>query len=128
MLGSNDMKPCICGQAIGAKQGMERLVEIVRGHRLSAGCRRAARADRFAAAAFRDGQCRFRRRCSTAASRSRRSWPRLYAALADEVGCGFFDAGSVAETTPLDGVHLDAENTRAIGEALAPVVRVMLEL
>ena len=52
----------------------------------------------------------------------------LYAALADEVGCGFFDAGSVAETTPLDGVHLDAENTRAIGHAIAPVVRVMLEL
>jgi lysophospholipase L1-like esterase len=52
----------------------------------------------------------------------------LYAALADEVGCGFFDAGSIAETTPLDGVHLDAQNTRAIGTALAPIVRVMLEL
>ncbi len=52
----------------------------------------------------------------------------LYAQLADEVGCGFFDAGSVAVTTPLDGVHLDADNTRAIGKALAPVVRVMLEL
>ncbi|RVB99457.1 arylesterase, partial [Mesorhizobium sp. M7A.F.Ca.AU.001.01.1.1] len=46
----------------------------------------------------------------------------------DEAGCGFFDAGSVAQTTPLDGVHLDAENTRNIGEALTPVVRVMLEL
>jgi lysophospholipase L1-like esterase len=34
----------------------------------------------------------------------------------------------VALTTPLDGVHLDAENTRNIGEALTPVVRVMLEL
>ena len=52
----------------------------------------------------------------------------LYAALADESGCGFFDAGSVAQTTPLDGVHLDAENTRNIGQALAPLVRVMLEL
>ncbi len=52
----------------------------------------------------------------------------LYAALADEVGCGFFDAGSVAQTIPLDGVHLDVENTRNIGKALTPVVRVMLEL
>ena len=34
----------------------------------------------------------------------------------------------VAKTTPLDGVHLDAENTRKIGKALAPLVRVMLEL
>ena len=48
--------------------------------------------------------------------------------LADEVGCGFFDAGTVAETTPLDGVHLDAENTRAIGKALAPWCACMLEL
>ena len=43
-------------------------------------------------------------------------------------GCGFFDAGTVARTTPLDGVHLDAENTRAIGTALAPLVRQMLGL
>ena len=51
-----------------------------------------------------------------------------YSALADEVGCGFFDAGSVACSSELDGVHLDAANTRAIGEGLAPIVRVMLEL
>jgi len=47
-----------------------------------------------------------------------------YSSLADEAGCGFFDAGTVATTTPLDGVHLDAENTRRIGQALAPLVRV----
>jgi lysophospholipase L1-like esterase len=50
----------------------------------------------------------------------------LYADLADEIGCGFFDAGSVAQTTPLDGVHLDAANTRAIGKGIEPVVRMML--
>src|SRR5690349_23703244 len=32
MLGANDMKPFICGHAIGAKQGMERLIDIIRGH------------------------------------------------------------------------------------------------
>ena len=52
----------------------------------------------------------------------------LYADLADEMGCGFFDAGSVASTTPLDGVHLDAENTRAIGRGLEPMVRMMAGL
>ena len=31
------------------------------------------------------------------------------------------------EDHAVDGVHLDAENTRAIGRALAPVVRKMLE-
>ena len=50
----------------------------------------------------------------------------LYRDLADEMDCSFFDAGSVAQTTPLDGVHLDAENTRAIGRGLEPVVRMLL--
>ena len=50
----------------------------------------------------------------------------LYRDLADEMGCGFYDAASVARTTPLDGVHLDAENTRALGRGLEPIVRMML--
>jgi lysophospholipase L1-like esterase len=54
--------------------------------------------------------------------------PGLYRQVADENGCGFFDAGTVAQTTPLDGVHLDAENTRAVGSALAPLVRQTLGL
>ena len=41
---------------------------------------------------------------------------------------GFFDAGSVARTTPRDGVHLDAANTRTLGRGLEPIVRVMLGL
>lgn len=52
----------------------------------------------------------------------------MYRDAADELGCGFFDAGSVAKTTPLDGIHLDADNTRAIGRGLEPVVRMMLGL
>jgi lysophospholipase L1-like esterase len=37
-----------------------------------------------------------------------------------------FETGQVAQSSPLDGIHLDAENTRALGAALAPVVRDML--
>ncbi|MEQ8741221.1 MAG: arylesterase, partial [Hoeflea sp.] len=50
----------------------------------------------------------------------------FYADLADEVGAGFYDAGSVARCSPLDGVHLDPQNTRAIGRGLAPVARLLL--
>ena len=32
----------------------------------------------------------------------------------------------LATPTPLDGVHLDAANTRSLGEALAPVLRRVL--
>lgn len=49
-----------------------------------------------------------------------------YAALAAETGCGFFDAATVARPSGLDGVHLDAANTRAIGTGLIAPVRQML--
>ena len=52
----------------------------------------------------------------------------FYRDAADIAGCAFFDAGSVVKTSPLDGVHLDAENTRAIGKAVAPIVRDILDL
>jgi lysophospholipase L1-like esterase len=127
MLGSNDMKPWIHGNPLAAKQGMARLVTIVRNHPypleaeppqvLLVSPPPVSRTENAEFAGMFAG--------GDAASRQLAD---SYSQLADEVGCGFFDAGSVAETTPLDGVHLDAENTRAIGKALAPVVRVMLEL
>lgn len=127
MLGSNDMKPFICGRAIGAKQGMQRLVEIVRGHAypldapapdilVVAPPPLCETAEPDFAAMFESGVKQSQMLAS------------FYSDLADEAGCGFFDAGSVARTTPLDGVHLDAENTRALGRGLEPIVRAMLGL
>lgn len=128
MLGANDMKPVVCGTAFGAVQGMERLVELVRHHVWSFErdeqpeilivsppplCETA----NTAFAAMFAGGIEQSEMLAT-----------LFADLADETGCGFFDAGSVAQTTPLDGVHLDAENTRAIGRGLEPVARMMLGL
>ena len=51
-----------------------------------------------------------------------------YARRAQEWNTGFFDASTVAKPDPLDGIHLDAANTRAIGEGLVPVVKSMLSL
>ncbi len=127
LLGTNDMKPFICGRAIGAKQGVERLVEIVSGiaYPLEAAAPQVLIVSPPPLCATDNADFDAMFEGGIAESQKLAG---LYAALADEVGCGFFDAGSVAQTTPLDGVHLDAANTRAIGEALAPVVRVMLEL
>ena len=128
LLGSNDMKPAIAGTALAAMQGMRRLVEIVRLN------------------ATRDGTSEPRAvlivapppLCETAnpeyaamfagGIEQSRMLAGFYADLADAEGCGFFDAGSVAATTPIDGVHLDAANTRAIGRALEPIARMMLGL
>ena len=127
MLGTNDMKPFIRGHAFGSKQGMERLVEIVRGaaYPLDAEAPQvlivsppplSETDDDDFAAMFEGGIAESKKLAA------------LYRQVADQYGCGFFDAGTVARTTPLDGVHLDADNTRAIGTALAPLVRKMLGL
>lgn len=127
LLGSNDMKPFICGHAIGARQGMRRLVEIVWTHPypLDAPAPEilivsppplCETADPDFAATFKGGVAQSAMLAS------------LYSDLADIADCGFFDAGSVARTTPADGVHLDADNTRAIGKGLEPMIRMMLGL
>jgi lysophospholipase L1-like esterase len=127
MLGANDMKPFVCGHAIGAKQGMQRLIDIVRGHDYPMD-EEAPEILVVAPPALRDtGEPDFAAMFSAGIEQSK-MLASFYADLADVEGCGFFDAGSVAQTTPLDGVHLDADNTRAVGKGLEPIVRVMLGL
>jgi lysophospholipase L1-like esterase len=127
LLGANDMKPWIHGNPVAAKQGMQRLIDIVRGHDYPFDWPSPQVLIVAPPAVSRTENAEFKEMFAGGDEASKRLAPQ-YSVLADEVGCGFFDAGSVAETTPLDGVHLDAENTRKIGQALAPIVRVMLEL
>ena len=42
--------------------------------------------------------------------------------VANAADCHFFDAGSVIETSRIDGVHLDEDQHQALGLALAPEV------
>lgn len=51
---------------------------------------------------------------------------REYAAVADERGVPWFDAGAVIQASAVDGVHLDADAHVALGRALAPVVTRLL--
>jgi len=51
-----------------------------------------------------------------------------YARAARDLGVYFFDSAKVAQPTPIDGIHLDARNTRAIGEGLVPLVKQVLGL
>lgn len=123
MLGANDLKPHIAGSAVAALQGMRRLAEIVTRHAHRVPGAGAARlmivsppklvptTDPFYAEVF-----------AGSVEQSARLAP-YFEALAAEFGAAFFDAGSVAVASPLDGVHLDAANTRAIGLALTPLVR-----
>ncbi len=125
MLGSNDLKPQICGSVFGAAQGMSRLVEIVRTLPLSLMplpqvlvvspphfCRRS------------DGSGPRGERDVEASQRLAAA----YREVADAQQCAFFDAATVATASPIDGVHLDAEQTRAIGAGLVPLVRDLLSI
>ena len=46
--------------------------------------------------------------------------------VAQELGCYFFNAGSVTATSLVDGVHLDEDQHLALGKALAAEIKVIL--
>lgn len=50
----------------------------------------------------------------------------LYEAVARSRGVGFLDAGSVVVSSTIDGIHLELDQQRALGEAIATVVARLL--
>lgn len=126
MLGTNDMKPATAGNAASAYLGMKRCIEIVQKHSprlpdfvppqiivvappLVVETQDVFFAEMFAGAVGESGKL-----------------ADYYGKLALEFGCGFLNAASIARASPIDGVHLDAANTRAIGNVLVPMARDML--
>jgi lysophospholipase L1-like esterase len=49
-----------------------------------------------------------------------------YRKVSAELGCHFFDAGTVTPSSRVDGVHLDADQHLRLGEAMAGAVRALL--
>ncbi|CAJ93221.1 Lysophospholipase L1 or related esterase Includes spore coat protein LipC/YcsK [Cupriavidus necator] len=52
--------------------------------------------------------------------------PQAVAEVCTQLGCPLFDAGTVIQSSEVDGVHLDADAHLALGDALRPVVRELL--
>lgn len=130
MLGTNDLKPAINGSALTASFGIRRLIQITRGHfamlnetppRIIIVAPPLIRDSENADMIGHFGGLRHGIEQSS-------QFAAHYARRAQEWNTGFFDASTVATADPLDGVHLDAANTRAIGEGLVPVVKSMLDL
>lgn len=129
LLGTNDLKPTIHGNALTASYGIRRLLQVVRGHfiqpvdvmpEILVVAPPHLCATRDADAAIHFG--------GDAAIDQSRKLAEFYGQRAQEYGAHFFDAATVSKTDPADGVHLDAANTRAIGDALAPLVKNILGL
>ena len=51
-----------------------------------------------------------------------RSFAECYSEVADELGCEFFDVGSVIKSSPIDGVHFSAETHRLLGREMAKLL------
>lgn len=129
MLGTNDLKPFLGRTAQEAANGVRRLVQIVRGHYVKPGDTTPdvimVSPPHIIFSDHPEMLPHFGGRAVIAESEEMARWYKL---RADEYGCGFFDAASVAKADPADGVHLNAENTRKIGQGLAPLVSERLGL
>ena len=127
MLGVNDLKWEGRQRAVDAKLGMARLVEIIRTYVYVSGCAtpQILLMSPPHLSKTEDEEFAFYFEHAIAESKN---LGYQYSKLASETDCHFFDAASVAKTDPTDGVHLDAANTRAIGERLVPVVKRILSL
>jgi len=127
MLGTNDLKIYTGGGALGAAMGMKRMVRLIQtfpfDHQEAPPNVVIVAPPLPVATDHADLGPMFE-----GAPQEALKLAGHYGRVAEELGAVFFDAAGVAEATPLDGVHLDAANTRAIGEGLVPVVREALGL
>lgn len=120
MLGSNDLKPAISGNAEGVANGIGVLLDIVERSQAARGSLIVSPPHFVESPNFGDQP-----RGGRSVAESQRLAPMLQD-VATRRNAWFFDASTVAAASRIDGVHLDRMNTRAIGEALTPIVRHIL--
>lgn len=119
-LGINDLKSYVCGKAIIAAQGVQRLVHIVRHHQYLAGS--PPQVLLVAPAPLCSTNNTHFAEIMAGAQPESEALPAHIQAVATGTGCHFFAAGSVASASPLDGLHIGSVGTRALGLGLAGVV------
>ena len=127
MLGTNDLKFANRCTAFDASLGMERLIKLTKSHDFSRGYKVPQILIMSPPCLVKTKDEWFNELWGHAFAESKR-FAEHYARVAQEQGVHFLDAGSVAHASEVDGGHLDAENTVAIGRALVPVVKKILEL
>jgi lysophospholipase L1-like esterase len=124
MLGTNDFQAAHQNHAWHSAQGLARLIQAARSAPVEPGMPippilvvsppsitqpSGAIARKFAGAA---------EKCAGLASGLRQ--------VCADTSCSFFDAASVTTLSKLDGIHLDVDQHRVLGESLSPVVKSIL--
>jgi lysophospholipase L1-like esterase len=124
MLGTNDLKH---NRAFDSSMGMERLVKLTRNHSWS-GTYTAPEIILVSPPGLVPTKNEWFNDLWGHKIEESKLFAGHYKRVAEEMGVHFFDAGSVAKANDIDGGHLDVANTRAIGDALMPVVKKILSL
>ena len=127
MLGLNDIKFANRCTAFDASLGMERLIKMTKTHDFSRGYQVPQILIMAPPCLVKSTNEWFNELWSHAFAESKR-FVEHYARVANEQGVHFFDTGSVAHASDVDGGHLDADNTIAIGKGLVPIVKKILEI
>jgi lysophospholipase L1-like esterase len=124
MLGTNDLKH---HRAFDSSMGMERLVNLTRRHNYS-GDYTVPEVILMSPPSLVPTRNEWFNDLWGHKIEESKLFAKHYARVAEEMKMHFFDAGSVAKASDVDGGHLDVANTRAIGAALVPVVKKILSL
>ncbi|MFT3672008.1 SGNH/GDSL hydrolase family protein [Aestuariivirga sp.] len=127
MLGTNDIKYANRCRAFDASMGMQRLVGLVKNHDYNADYAVPQILLVSPPHLVKTDDEWFNDLWGHAIEESK-LFGKHYKRVAEENECHFFDAASVAVADKTDGGHLDAANTRKIGEGLVPVVKKILGL
>ncbi len=122
MLGTNDLKH---HRAFDSSMGIERLVNLTRRHNYSGDCTVPEIILMSPPCLVPTKNEWFHDLWGHVIGESK-LFAKHYARVAQEMKVHFFDAGSVAKASDVDGGHLDVANTRAIGQGLVPVVAKIL--
>lgn len=119
MLGTNDTKKRFSLCAFDIAQGMEKLIKIIK--HSESGLKGNAPKVLLMSPAPVGNLTAFADMFEGAPEKSK-GLTALYEEIAKRNGCAFFDVGSVAKTTDIDGVHFDMRAHKAIGKSIAKEV------
>ena len=124
-LGTNDLKHPWWSRACDARRGVQRLVEIVQRFTWAVDMPRPKILVVAPPAVIHTENADFDKMFAHGIKESQK-FGEEYRQLEATHGVQVFEAGKIVVADPRDGIHLDAANTRKLGEAMAPLVRQLL--
>src|SRR5690606_33804000 len=126
LLGTNDLKPVFVNNAVIVVVGVTRLVEIIRHHAWPMDMESEPEILLVSPPPFCETDHALLGPMFAGRIGESRNLASVYRVLADDLGSGSCDAGSVAKSTPIHGIHPEGENISASGRGLEPIARMML--